>query len=224
MDGTRMKYLIVNGDDFGMSRGINRGIIAAHEHGVLTSASLLVDTPWSEEAATLSRGAPGLSVGLHADITGDECRDQLKRQFDRFHQLLGQPPTHLDSHHNVHRNPRSLPCFREFAEQYHVALRESSPIHCLSRFYGRWAGDSHPEQVTVENLVRLLAVELRDGVTELSCHPGYVDADLPSSYAAEREVELRTLCNSAIRPALSELGILLIDHRGVAAVMAAMRT
>jgi len=46
-----MKYLIVNGDDFGASHGINRGIIEAHQQGILTSTSLLVSTPWSEEAA-----------------------------------------------------------------------------------------------------------------------------------------------------------------------------
>ena len=52
-----MKYLIVNGDDFGLSPGVNRGICEAHQDGILTSASLLVDTPWSEEAARLGRTA-----------------------------------------------------------------------------------------------------------------------------------------------------------------------
>src|SRR5204862_7273184 len=62
-----MKYLIVNGDDFGASRGINRAIMEAHLHGILTSTSLLVKTEWLEEAAALSSTAPDLSVGLHAD-------------------------------------------------------------------------------------------------------------------------------------------------------------
>ena len=35
------KHLIVNGDDFGYTRGINRAILAAHRSGILTSASLL---------------------------------------------------------------------------------------------------------------------------------------------------------------------------------------
>jgi predicted glycoside hydrolase/deacetylase ChbG (UPF0249 family) len=46
-----MKYCIVNGDDFGASRGINRGIVEAHCHGVLTSTSLMVNMPATEEAA-----------------------------------------------------------------------------------------------------------------------------------------------------------------------------
>src|SRR5919198_5155185 len=60
--GSMMKYLIVNGDDFGASRGVNRAIVESHRYGILTSTSLLVDVPWSESAAILSRALPGLSV------------------------------------------------------------------------------------------------------------------------------------------------------------------
>src|SRR2546425_2845805 len=113
-----MKFVIVNGDDFGASRGINRGIIAAHRHGILTSTSLLVNTPWSEEAAVLAHAAPDLSVGLHVDLTcndkkpavsslsDDTCRAKLHDQLARFHALMGGPPTHLDAHYNLHREPR----------------------------------------------------------------------------------------------------------------------
>src|SRR2546421_12271287 len=63
-----MRYLIVNGDDFGASPAINRGIMEAHLHGILTSTSLLVKAEWAEEAAALSNAAPDLSVGLHVDM------------------------------------------------------------------------------------------------------------------------------------------------------------
>src|SRR5207249_10695652 len=96
-----MKFLIVNGDDFGASRGINRSIMEAHQHGILTSTSLLVNTPWSEEAAVLARAAPDLSAGLHVDlvsndkkpavssISDDKCRAELHDQLARFHALMG---------------------------------------------------------------------------------------------------------------------------------------
>ena len=57
--------MIVTGDDFGFSRGVNRAIIEAHERGVLTSASLMVTGEASEEAIALARSHPTLAVGLH---------------------------------------------------------------------------------------------------------------------------------------------------------------
>src|SRR5947199_7773324 len=96
-----MKYLIVNGDDFGASPGINRGIMQAHLHGILTSTSLLVKTEWAEQAASLSSAAPDLSVGLHADVRNElrepapdsqRLRESLQWQFCRFEELMGRPP------------------------------------------------------------------------------------------------------------------------------------
>ena len=66
--GGRMKKLIVNADDFGWSTGVNRGVIDAHERGVLTSATLLVNFPAHADAAERSRACPGLGVGLHLNI------------------------------------------------------------------------------------------------------------------------------------------------------------
>src|SRR4030095_4795665 len=62
------KYLIVNADDFGQSPGINRGIIEAHEHGIVTSASFMTRWPAAGEAASYAREHPKLSVGLHLDL------------------------------------------------------------------------------------------------------------------------------------------------------------
>ncbi|PYM12456.1 MAG: hypothetical protein DME18_11385 [Verrucomicrobia bacterium] len=216
-----MKFLIVNGDDFGASRGINRGILEAHERGILTSTSLLVKTPWSEEAAELSRDAESLSVGLHVDLgkepgptTGSQgrLREELRRQFARFQELMHRRPTHLDSHHNVHRDPQALPLFLELAEEHGLPLREHSSARYFSKFYGQWGGQTHLEQLGVESLARMLATEIGDGFTELGCHPGYVDPDYPSGYSTEREAELRTLCHPRIRQALAEQAIQLVSH------------
>ena len=231
-----MKYVIVNADDFGASRGINRGIIEAHRDGILTSTSLLVDAPWSEEAAKLSRAVPDLSVGLHVHLTnggsksvaaqedGDHCRAELRRQFNRFAELIGQPPTHLDSHHNIHRNLRLLPHFLHFAREHALSLREYSPIRCFTKFYGQWGGESHPEHISPASLVRMLEAELEKGVTELSCHPGYFDPDFSSGYAAERRIELQTLCDPLIRQFLAEQRIHLVNYREAASLFATLPT
>src|SRR5215207_284159 len=109
-----MKYLNVNGDDFGASRGVTRGIIEAHRDGILTSTSMMVDTPYAEQAARESADWPVLAIGLHVAFTNEAeqavinlddaetCRRDLQRQYDRFISLMDRPPTHLDSHHNIH--------------------------------------------------------------------------------------------------------------------------
>jgi chitin disaccharide deacetylase len=219
-----MRYLIVNGDDFGASAGINRGVVEAHGRGILTSASLMVDMPASEDAARRSRDLPRLSVGLHVDLTGrddpDDCRAELNRQFRRFQELTGGPPTHLDAHHNAHRDPRLLPAFLELARECRLPLREHSPVRSFPKFYGRWDGVTHLEQVSLASLVRMLETEVPEGCTELSCHPGYVDPGFASGYAAEREAELRTLCEPSLRAALARRQIRLINFRDFARLQA----
>ena len=214
-----MKYLIVNGDDFGASGGINRGIVEAHCRGILTSTSLLVDSAWSGDAAKQAQNLPRLGVGLHIDLPGrstKELRDgvtaELERQLLHFKDLMGCPPTHLDSHHNVHRAPEFLFYFLEFAREHELPLREHSGVRYLSSFYGRWGGEQHLEQISVRNLLRMLETEVQEGVTELSCHPGYIDADFKTGYSIERETELRTLCDPAVPRFLAEQYIQSINY------------
>jgi predicted glycoside hydrolase/deacetylase ChbG (UPF0249 family) len=64
-----VRRLIINADDFGLSEGTNRGILEAHEAGVVTAASLLVTMPAFASAARAARGLPALSVGLHLNLT-----------------------------------------------------------------------------------------------------------------------------------------------------------
>ncbi len=215
-----MKWLIINGDDFGASHGINRGIIQAHHDGILTSASLLVNRPASIEAAALARQHPGLSLGLHLELDAgdpDEVAVQCERQMAQFRELTGERPTHVDSHHDVHRDPHVLPHVLALAQRAGAPVRGHSGARHLGRFYGRWGGATHPELIGVEGLLRLLDAEVQEGVTELSCHPGYVEPEFRSSYVAERELELRTLCDPRVRQAIRDWGIRLIGFRDLSA-------
>jgi chitin disaccharide deacetylase len=216
-----MKRLIITGDDFGMSAGINRGIVEAHRVGILTSASLMVNRRASREAAALGRDCPGLSLGLHLDLTDltDAARapEEVEGQLERFLELVGAAPTHLDSHHDVHLDPRVLPHVLAQAERIAAPVRGHSGIERISKFYGRWGGDAHPEQISPEALLRLVDARVGERVTELVCHPGYVEPGFSSSYGAEREVELRTLCDHGVREALLARGIRLIGFRDLPA-------
>lgn len=63
-----VKTLIVNADDFGLSREVNAAVVKAHREGILTSASLMVAEAHRDEATRLARENPGLDVGLHAVV------------------------------------------------------------------------------------------------------------------------------------------------------------
>lgn len=62
------RILVVNGDDFGLTPGVNAGIIGAHTRGILTSASLFPNAPSTEEAISLARETPTLGVGCHLTL------------------------------------------------------------------------------------------------------------------------------------------------------------
>ena len=56
--------LIVNADDFGISKGVNYGIYDAHIHGVVTSTSLMITMSEVQHALDLASKAPKLKIGL----------------------------------------------------------------------------------------------------------------------------------------------------------------
>jgi predicted glycoside hydrolase/deacetylase ChbG (UPF0249 family) len=212
----RAKKLIVNGDDFGAGPGINAGMIAAHRTGILTSASMMVDAPASADAALLAAETPQLGLGLHVVAPAADAVSlaaDLERQLERFVELTGRRPTHVDSHHDVHRTSRALPVFLAFAERHALALRGFCGVRHIGSFYGQWAGETHLEHVGVPMLAEILATEVDDGFNELSCHPGYVDPDLRSSYVVERQAELETLRDPAVPELIAVNGIDLATFR-----------
>lgn len=217
-----MRYLIVTADDFGLSPGVNRGILEAHRRGVLTSTSLMVLRPACEEAVALAREDPDLSVGLHLDLAPAASDPAAVRdQFVRFERALGRPPTHVDGHHDLHLRPEWLPQVLTYARRCGIPVRGRSSVVRLGRFYGQWGGRTHPEQTSVESLIEILRTGLGDGVTELICHPGYVDATLRSGYTREREAELATLCDPRVREAIRVAGARLVGFRDLPGLVSA---
>jgi chitin disaccharide deacetylase len=129
-----VRTLIVNADDFGLTRGVSAGILAAHRHGIVTSTTVLVTASPDREQLAQARDA-GLGLGLHVNLTfgrpltrgrslvdggGAFVRDprraaaaadprdvrrEVEAQVERFERLVGRPPTHLDTHHHVGLHP-----------------------------------------------------------------------------------------------------------------------
>ncbi|MEK0451490.1 MAG: hypothetical protein RL088_3758 [Verrucomicrobiota bacterium] len=229
---TTERKVIVNADDFGLSRGVNRGIIEAHERGILTSTSLMVRQSAAEEAAEYARGNPRLGVGLHVDLGEWVCirghwmmryevvkiddkfprfLDEIRRQLDRFRALVGREPSHIDSHQHFHRREPVRSGLYRIAEELALPLREmTTSIRYCGHFYGQsGSGDSYPELVGADSLARTLQ-RLPAGITELGCHPS-AEMDFESAYARERLLEFASLCDQGVRETVVACGIKLVS-------------
>lgn len=210
-----MRRLVVNADDFGLAHGVNDGIIEGHVSGIVTSTSLMVLRPAAGEAAELAIRHPELSVGLHfeddeLDDPG-EAEHAFLAQLERFRELVGRDPTHVDSHHHVHS--RHIATFRSLVEPLGVPLRHDDRVSYIGDFWGQ------PDLGHVRRpfLRWLVETEVGEGFSELGCHPARITDDLHSSYLHERAVELRTLTEPGLREELEATGVALVSFGAWAA-------
>lgn len=217
------KILIVNADDFGLTTGVNAGIIRAHEHGIVTSASLMVRGAAAADAAAYAKARPQLGVGLHVDLCEWRCvndewrlayevvplsderavRAEVLRQLETFMRLMGRIPTHIDSHQHIHHEEPLKTILAAHAKKLGVVLRHAdSRVNYCGAFYGQSdKGYAYPEGISPSALVNILHA-LPPGVSELGCHPG-LDAELDSVYRVERELECAALCDARVRAAVA---------------------
>ena len=64
-----MRKLVINADDFGMSKEVNEGIKKGIQAGVISNVSLLVNMPYFDDAVVFLKKNPQVSVGLHFNVT-----------------------------------------------------------------------------------------------------------------------------------------------------------
>lgn len=140
------RFLAVNADDFGFTRDVNSGIVAAHVDGILTSTTLMANGAAFDDAVRLSRETPTLDVGVHFVLVGgssllDAARpfpdsvsgllqaivlrrirvyDELRAQMVRIVEA-GIRPSHVDTHKHTHLFPPVLDAVARLAEEFRVA-------------------------------------------------------------------------------------------------------
>ena len=243
------KFLIINSDDFGLSKSVNRGIIESFYNGTVSSTTMMVNMPGFEDGVKLAEKEPNLGVGLHfnlsygrpltnhkevsslVDRNGDfnyqtegskewRAEDVLKELKAQWDQLIssGLKPSHIDSHHLIHSLNPVYTVVAEFSKEQNVPIRLVDPVPSPKV--------AHP--ITTDRLIVdeyfhgegkelfLSHVEkLEDGITELLCHPGYVDDDvrLISSWTDVRRTELRIFTDPEIAKEIKDAGIVLTNYR-----------
>lgn len=149
----------------------------------------------------------------------EEIACEWQAQVEAFVTAVGRPPTHLDSHHNLHTRPPASEIAIEVAQRLGIPLR---PVTATVRAAMASAGLPVPDHLigdiaegpywTVTRLLEALD-ELSEGVTELCCHPGRFDeALLVSRYNRQREAELQTFTDLAVQRRVRERGIALLTY------------
>ncbi len=79
-----MPRLIINADDLGLTPGVNRAILEAHQQGVVTSTTLMANSAAFDDAVRQVQKAPALSVGCHVMLVdGEPLSDPRPRTLAR---------------------------------------------------------------------------------------------------------------------------------------------
>lgn len=226
-----MRRLVLNADDFGYDPAVSRGIEESMREGVVSSTTMMVNTPSSADAATR---AAGLAVGLHLELarfeslsspgrrfveaeagalTADFVEREVHAQLDRLVALVGRPATHVDVHKHLHRHPAVLEGLARAARARGLPVRSidggmRARLRALGvRTNDAFLGDAGAEAWwTLPRFLAQLDALPADGLVELMAHPGYAPT-LPSGYSAQREVERATFVAPEARAALAARGL-----------------
>ena len=65
------KLLILHADDLGAAHSIDAASFDALEKGVISSASIMMPTPWVTEVAAYAKSHPNADLGLHLTLTSE---------------------------------------------------------------------------------------------------------------------------------------------------------
>ncbi len=236
-----MIKLIVNGDDFGITKGVNRGILETAKKGILTSTSVMVNRPYAAKVKEFHQTVPQVGIGLHVEFAKgflDRTKNQgevgqseilqtIEEQITKFKDMAGFMPDHMDFHKVAIRPTKTfviddISLFKNpvnaVSEKYNLPWRGIDEITVIDTFHGAiYDSQSHKkssmnlERISPAALIKVLR-SLKDGTYELMTHPGYVDEELTSSYAQEREVEVATLCDPKVIEEIKRLDIKLVPY------------
>lgn len=162
----------------------------------------------------------------------EEVKAEWWAQVEAFIKAAGKKPTHLDSHHHSsYFAPTLFRAMLELAGEYGCPIRYPlSPANEGSREFSETAKytaelfnefnprrpdvffvNFYDETATKEQLLSILN-HVRDGISEIMCHPGHVDGAFAkeSVYNFQRERELQILTDTSLKDAIEAREIKLI--------------
>ncbi len=236
-----LKRLIVNADDFGMTQANTIGILLAHEEGILTSTTCMMNMPFAKFALDQAKKHPDLGVGIHLvlsagkpltegrSFTNDQgeflkpkdyegghpvCLDELYTEWKAQLEHYIEVAGHKPTHIDSHHHVHLIPQFVETAMT--LAREYDIPMrqrdHILDTYeYVRCDDRMYGDDANYDFITD--AFSKNDTVLEFMCHPALVDQRLydMSSYCLPRMKELEVLTSQPLIDFIKDNNIELIN-------------
>jgi predicted glycoside hydrolase/deacetylase ChbG (UPF0249 family) len=228
------KKIIVNADDFGYRKEINKGIIFAHKNGMVKSTTVLTGRDAFDDAVYLAKENPGLKTGLHIDLDvfidinkdaadimsvsnfklpkpeKQQIADAINRQLDKFLNA-GLKLSHLDGHHHAHMHPEILPLVAQKAKELNV------PIRFFEWFYNDFNLSQQMKRILLDLNIKFCPhfingwywgnVDEEFSLAELMTHPGFNEM--------WREFETAKCCDPVLKEYLDKNNIEIISFEDI---------
>lgn len=182
----------------GLGLGIHLTLTAGDP--ILKTHKTIVD----ESGHFFTRGS-----ALRENIDIEEIYAEYEAQVQRFVEVFGYMPDHVDMHHNVNEIPEVWNSARRIAEKYGLEMRRC--VENVTYFSGFYRDDAN-----VEHFKEEMDKFLEQGIygVEMGCHPGFVDLYLykHSSYNIQRLHEAEVLTDPVLQEYIKEKKIQLTNY------------
>jgi predicted glycoside hydrolase/deacetylase ChbG (UPF0249 family) len=149
-------WLIIRIDDVGFCHAVNLALKRVLEQGVCTSVSVIVNTPWFDEAAAILREHPRVSVGVHLCLNSEwnEYRWGPVLPYDQVPSLVDESGKFFGSRKDLMANePKVEHVEKELRAQIELARRKGLDISYVDYHMGA-AMSTKEFQEVVEKLAR----------------------------------------------------------------------
>ena len=131
-------YLIIRGDDLGMTEGSIEAFNEAITKGVLTCASIQVPAPWFEAAVELTKRHPAFCFGVHMTLISEwqGYRWRPVLPYDEIPSIVDEDGyLHTSPENLLAGNPKPEEIEAELRAQINLALKKGIHISYLDQHY-----------------------------------------------------------------------------------------
>ena len=215
--------LIINADDFGYTKSINKGIIYAFVQGLISTTTLMVNMPHTTEAIELAKANPKLAVGLHIVLTvgaplSKNCptligkngnflgKDIIIKQSinkNEVHEEIlaqlnflfdnGINVDHIDTHHSLYKNEIILKEIQIIAKKYDLPVRKKIACDEIITTDGLLS-EFYGDKAIPETILNFVKKNPHIKNLEIMTHCGFVDDETKrTSSYLSRKTEIQSL-------------------------------